>query len=172
MKKIISLRQAIKISQDLRTNRKKLVITGGCFDILHIGHIKLLEESKKQGDYLLVLIEDDNTVRKLKGKERPINPQNQRALVLSAISFVDFILILPDMRTNNDYDLLMQKLNPNIITATKNDPQSIHIERQAKLINAKTVYVMDRIENKSTSNIARIILKHFKWKELLFFYWH
>ena len=157
MDKIINLRQAEKLSKDLRTKNKNLVITGGCFDILHIGHIKLLEVSKKQGDILLVLIENDNTVRKLKGLERPINSQNERALVLSAISYVDYVLILPNMKTDNDYDLIMQKLKPAVITTTKNDPQSIHNERQARLIDAKVVYVINRIKNKSTTNLAKII---------------
>lgn len=160
MNKIINLSSAEKLSYALRKDNKTLVITGGCFDILHIGHVKLLEESKKQGDILMVLIENDNTVRKLKGKGRPINSQNERALVLSAISCVDYVLILPDMNTNNDYDLIMQKLNPKVITTTKNDPQSVHNQRQAKLINAKVVYVIERIVNKSTTNLAKIILRN------------
>ena len=162
MNKIINLQQAEKISKELQANNKILVITGGCFDILHIGHIKLLEQSKKQGNCLMVLIEDDKSVRKLKGKGRPINSQQDRANVLSAISFVDFVIILPDMASNNDYDLLIQKLNPKIITTTKNNPQSKHYERQAKLINAKVVYVINRVKNNSTTNLARIIQKHFE----------
>ena len=161
MNKIITLRQAEEISKELKLKNKKLVLTGGCFDILHIGHIKLLEESKKQGDYLLVLIENDKTVRKLKGEGRPINSQKERSLVLAALTPVDYILVLPEMKGNNDYDLLMKKLNPAIITTTKGDPQSIHNERQAKLINAKVVYVINRIDNKSTTNLAKIITKKF-----------
>ena len=162
MGKVINLKQAEKLSKDLKSNNKTLVITGGCFDILHIGHIKLLEESKKQGDCLLVLIENDNTVKRLKGEGRPINLQHERVQILSAISFIDYILILPEMKTNNDYDLLIQKLSPDVITTTKNDPQAIHNERQAKLVNAKVVYVINPIHNKSTTNLARIIIDHYK----------
>ena len=110
----------------------------------------------------------DNDLRKLlsekrlKGDERPINPQTDRAQVLSSISYVDYVLILPEMKTNNDYDLLMRKIKPNIITTTKNDPQSVHNERQAKEIGAKVIYVISKIKNKSTTNIANLIIKHFE----------
>jgi rfaE bifunctional protein nucleotidyltransferase chain/domain len=161
MKKIINLQKAIRLSKKIKAEQKTLVITGGCFDILHIGHIKLLEKSKEQGDYLLVLVENDNTVSKLKGKDRPINSEIERAKVLSAISFVDYVLILPDMTSNNDYDLLIQKLKPNVITNIKGDPQNKHNIRQAKLVNAKVVSVMKRFKNKSTTNLAKIIEKHF-----------
>jgi FAD synthetase len=161
MNKILSLKQAIILSQKLKSEGKTLVITGGCFDILHIGHIKLLEESKKQGDCLLVLVENDKTVRKLKGEGRPINSQRERYLVLAALSCVDYILVLPDMKSNNDYDLLMKKLNPAIITTTKGDSQGVHNQRQAKLINAKVVYVINKIDNKSTTNLAKVIAKKF-----------
>ncbi len=161
MDKIIDLSRAIKLSQKLKKEHKTLVITGGCFDILHVGHIRFLRESKKQGDFLLVLIENDRSVKKLKGKNRPINTQHERAEVLAALSSVDYILILPSMKNNNDYDMLIKKINPNIITTTKGDPQAVHIERQAKMIGAKVSYVIGRIENKSTTNLARIISKNF-----------
>jgi len=162
MNKIISLNNAIKISRKLKENGKTIVLTGGCFDILHVGHIKLLEKSKKLGDILFVLVENDKTVSKLKGKGRPINPQSDRAKILSAISYVDYVVLLPEMSSNNDYDLLMQSLKPNTITNTIGDSQAIHNKRQAKLINAKAVSVTTRIKNKSTTNLAHIISKNFK----------
>ena len=79
MNKIINVNDAIELAQKLNKENKKIVITGGCFDILHIGHIKLFDESKKKGDFLFVLLENDNSVRKLKGEGRPINPQIERA---------------------------------------------------------------------------------------------
>ena len=76
MKKIINFRQATKIFQILKKKNKKTIICGGCFDILHIGHIEFLEIAKKQGGFLFVLLENDKNVKKIKGKERPINSQN------------------------------------------------------------------------------------------------
>ncbi len=161
MNKIITTQEAQTISKNIKAKNKTIVLTGGCFDILHIGHIKLLEESKKQGNYLFVLLENDASVKKLKGNNRPINSQLERAKVLEAISYIDYIIILPDMNTNKDWDELILKLNPSIITTTKGNPQAIHNKRQAMLVNAKIVFV-DNIENKSTTRLAKIISENFK----------
>ncbi len=161
MKKIINLKQAINLSKKLKAENKTLVVTGGCFDILHIGHIKFLEKAKEQGDFLFILLESDENVRKLKGNNRPINSQKERAQILAALSCVDFVVLLNKMKKNDDYDNLIYKINPNIIVTTKDDPQGIHNERQAKKIKAKVSYVIDRIENKSTSKLAKIISKNF-----------
>ena len=155
--KIINLTDAVKISKKLKEENKTIVVSGGCFDILHIGHVKFLQEAKKRGDVFFILLENDNTVRKLKGKNRPINPQGERAEVLAALSLVDYVVLLEDMNTNQDYDNLIYELKPNIIATTKNDPQAVHNERQAKKINAKVSYVTNRIQNKSTTLLSKII---------------
>lgn len=169
MSKIVNVREAEEISKKLREKNKKIVISGGCFDILHIGHIRFLQEAKKNGDFLFVLLEDDKSVKKLKGNDRPINNQKDRAEILASLSFTDYIVLLKEMKSNKDYDQLIFKLHPNIIATTKNDLQKVHNIRQAKKINAKVVYVINRIKNKSTSNLAKIIFKNFdKWKGLFF----
>lgn len=160
--KIIDVNKSQDLSKRLREEGKKIVVLGGCFDILHVGHIKFLENAKKQGDILFLLLESDATVKKLKGENRPINTQMDRAIILSALSFVDFVVTLPEIKNSSEYDALIEKLNPNIIAVTRNDPQAIHNLRQAKKINAKVVYVIDRIRNKSTSNLAKIIQKNFQ----------
>lgn len=160
--KIIDVNKSRDLSKRLREEGKKIVVLGGCFDILHVGHIKFLENAKKQGDILFLLLESDATVKKLKGENRPINIQKDRAIILSALSFVDFVVTLPEIKNSSEYDTLIEKLNPNIIAVTRNDPQAIHNLRQAKKINAKVVYVIDRIRNKSTSNLAKIIQKNFQ----------
>lgn len=162
MNKIINLKKAINLSKKLKAEHKTLVITGGCFDILHIGHIRFLEKAKKQGDFLFILLENDKNVKKLKGNNRPINTQKDRAQILASILYVDYIVLLDEMKTNNDYDNLIYKIKPDIITTTKNDPQGEHNERQAKKINAKVSYVIERIEDKSTSKLAAIISKNFE----------
>ena len=161
MNKIINVKDAIELARKLNKENRKIVITGGCFDILHIGHIKLFDESKKKGDFLFVLLENDNSVRKLKGEGRPINPQIERAEVLASLSSVDFVVLLNDMGKNEDYDNLIYDLKPSTITTTKDDPQGIHNERQAKKIGAKVLYVNKRVNNKSTSLMAKIISENF-----------
>jgi FAD synthetase len=161
MGKIIDLKQAISLSKKLKTEHKTLVIAGGCFDILHVGHIRFFQKAKQEGDILCILLEDDRNVKKLKGKQRPINSQKDRAEILSSISFIDYIIPLKNMTTDEDYDNLLIRLKPDIIATTENDPQGVHNERQSKLINAKVKYVIQRINNKSTSNLAKRISEDF-----------
>ena len=159
MNRIINVEKAAKISKKLKTEGKIIILAGGVFDILHIGHIKFLEAAKKRGDVLFVLLESDENVKKIKGKDRPINSQTDRALILSALKFVDYVVILNEMKTNKDYDNLIIKIKPDIIATTKKSPQEIHNIRQAKLVNAKVALVINRISDKSTSRLANIIKK-------------
>jgi D-beta-D-heptose 7-phosphate kinase/D-beta-D-heptose 1-phosphate adenosyltransferase len=73
-----------------------IVFTNGCFDILHAGHVDLLEEAAREGDILVVALNSDNSVRGLKGPERPVNPQQQRARVLAALAVVDYVVLFDD----------------------------------------------------------------------------
>lgn len=159
MNRIINVEKAAKISKKLKTEGKIIILAGGVFDILHIGHIKFLEAAKKRGNVLFVLLESDENVKKIKGKDRPINSQTDRALILSALKFVDYVVILNEMKTNKDYDNLIIKIKPDIIATTKKSPQEIHNIRQAKLVNAKVALVINRISDKSTSRLANIIKK-------------
>jgi D-beta-D-heptose 7-phosphate kinase/D-beta-D-heptose 1-phosphate adenosyltransferase len=77
---------------------KRLVVTNGCFDILHAGHVHYLSEAKSFGDYLLVGINSDSSIKKLKGKSRPINPQSHRAYVLDNLKCVDFVYVFNELR--------------------------------------------------------------------------
>jgi rfaE bifunctional protein nucleotidyltransferase chain/domain len=161
MSKIISVKKAIKLSKNIHANKKNLAIAGGCFDILHMGHIKFLKNAKKQANYLFILLESDESVKKLKGEARPINSQADRAEILSAINFVDYVIPLERVLTNTEWDKLIINLNPDIITVTKDDPKIVHNKRQAKEINAKVIEVIARIENKSSTNLAKLIEQNF-----------
>lgn len=154
--KILNIREAIEISQRLRKQNKSIVVAGGFFDILHLGHIKFLEKAKKYGDCLFVLLEEDENAKE-KGKDRPINPQLLRAKILSSIQSVDYVLMLKNMTNNKLYDKLMVKIRPDIITTTYADPYIDHKKRQAKLINAKVVYAIKRISNYSTTKYLKLI---------------
>lgn len=83
-----TLQEAIKIA---RLNGEKIVLTNGCFDILHPGHVRYLQQAKQMGDRLIVLVNDDDSVRRLKGPERPVNPLEVRAEMLSALACVDWV---------------------------------------------------------------------------------
>lgn len=158
--KIITKANAIKISKELKSEGKSIVLVGGFFDILHFGHIKFLEKAKKHGDFLFVLLESDKTARKIKGENRPMNTQVLRAQVLSALKFVDYIVLLPEMKNDADYDRLVTRLRPMVIAVTQNDKNIRHKTRQANLIGAKVIPVLSQISNKSTSRLVRIIQKN------------
>ena len=156
-KKILTVGESIRLSEKLRQQGRQIVLVGGCFDILHLGHINFLENSKNLGDTLFVLLESDEAVKKLKGKNRPINNQRQRAQVLSALSVVDCVVLLPLMKTDRDYDKLIAQIKPAFIGTTENDPNIEHKIRQAKMLNAKMKIVTKRIKSKSTTKLARLI---------------
>jgi rfaE bifunctional protein nucleotidyltransferase chain/domain len=80
----------------LRASGKKLVVTNGCFDILHLGHVSYLESARNLGDALLVGVNGDDSARQLKGKGRPVNPEGDRAVVLAALASVDGVCIFAD----------------------------------------------------------------------------
>jgi len=159
MNRIITTEKAIKISKKLRQEGKKIVLAGGVFDILHVGHAKFLEAAKKRGDVLFILLESDENVKSYKGENRPINSQENRALLLSLLKPIDYVVHLKEMKANSDYDSLVINLKPDIIATTKKSPQEVHNKRQAKLINAKLASVISRISDKSTTKIADIIAK-------------
>ncbi|MEW6556971.1 MAG: D-glycero-beta-D-manno-heptose 1-phosphate adenylyltransferase [Elusimicrobiota bacterium] len=111
MNKLKSISQIAKIVLQLKKANKKIVFTNGCFDILHIGHIRLLKKAKSLGDILVVGLNSDKSVKKIKGNKRPIIPENERAQILSAVSSVDFILKFSQPTPYN----LIKKIKPDIL---------------------------------------------------------
>lgn len=93
-----SFEEKIKSKEEIKQiiNDKKVIFTNGCFDILHFGHIKYLEKAKKMGEILVVGLNSDASVKRLKGEERPINPQYQRACLLASLYFVDFVVVFDE----------------------------------------------------------------------------
>jgi rfaE bifunctional protein nucleotidyltransferase chain/domain len=160
MSKIHTVASSIKIAKQIHSAGKKLVLAGGCFDILHPGHIYFLEQAKRKGDFLMLLLESDETVKKLKGDKRPIHKQKDRAKMLAALQVVDYISLLPPLYTNKEYDHLVLGLKPAIIATTQGDLFQKHKKRQAGLIEAK-VTVIKKIRNFSTSQLAQQIFDQF-----------
>jgi rfaE bifunctional protein nucleotidyltransferase chain/domain len=134
----------------------RIVLTGGCFDILHIGHVRFLSEARGIGDYLIVLLESDQKVKKLKGKNRPVSIQSERAEMLSALGSIDLIVLLPMMESDNDYFNLITKIKPDVIAVTENDPYIEKKRQQAKEIGAELKIISFK-ETFSTSKLAKIL---------------
>lgn len=97
---------------DLRANHKTIVTTNGCFDILHVGHVRYLQQAKSYGDVLIVALNSDKSVKKIKGESRPVNNENDRAEVLSALRCVDYVVLFED---ESPIELLL-RIKPDVHT--------------------------------------------------------
>lgn len=104
--KVLNVHEIIK-----KTKGKKVVFTNGCFDVIHAGHIDLLQKAKEKGDILVVGLNSDSSIRRLKGNSRPVNTLNQRIKVLSSIQYIDYIVVFDD-----DTPLqLIEEIKPNVL---------------------------------------------------------
>lgn len=160
MNKIHSVNSTIKLAQQLNKQKKKIVLAGGCFDILHLGHIMFFEQARKKGDHLMLLLENDSSVTHLKGSQRPINSQKNRAKVLAALTAVDSIALLPTLMNNKDYDSLVLRLKPAIIATTTGDPFRKQKEKQAKSVEGKVISIK-KIKDHSTTKLAAVLSDQF-----------
>lgn len=132
---------------------KKVVFTNGCFDILHVGHVSYLENAKKQGDILIVGVNSDDSTRRLKGPTRPINNQNDRVCMLSALKSVDYTVIFEE-DTPED---LIAYLKPSI--HVKGGDYKKDDLPETKIVEAYggKVVILNFVEGKSTTNIVNKI---------------
>ena len=137
-----------------------IVLAGGCFDLLHQGHLSFLQSAKGQGTLLIILLESDEMIKKRKGEARPIQTQNERAHQLATIKDVDYIILLRPQMEDSDYDKLVSEIKPAIIATTKGDPYRHHKERQAQIVNAEVIDVIERLPQYSTTNS----IKHYENK--------
>jgi len=105
--KIISLQNISEISRD----RRKLVFTNGCFDIIHAGHVLYLQEARKLGDILIIGLNSDASVKRLKGSDRPVNNEEDRAIVLAALECVDYVIVFEEDTPYN----LIKAIQPDVL---------------------------------------------------------
>ena len=105
------IKDNIEIINRIKAERKKIVFTNGCFDLLHVGHIKYLAQAKKLGDFLIIGLNSDSSVKELKGEDRPINSFEDRATLLSAIESVDLVIMFEEQTPEN----LIKDIVPDIL---------------------------------------------------------
>ena len=101
----------INIIKKIKAEEKKIVFTNGCFDLLHVGHIRYLSQAKKLGDFLIIGLNSDRSVKKLKGKDRPINSFEDRATLLSALNSVDLVIKFEEQTPEN----LIKDIVPDVL---------------------------------------------------------
>ncbi len=153
MGKIIEQNKLSKLIDKLKEQGKKIVFTNGCFDILHVGHVKYLQKSAEFGDILIIGLNSDSSVKKLKGPNRPINNEIDRATVLCALSVVDYVVMFEQ---NSPVELL-EKIKPDIYTKGADYTLETLPEAPVVLKNGGHVEFIDFVDGKSTTNIIKSI---------------
>lgn len=158
MKKILSVEELPVYISELNSLGKSIVLVGGVFDVLHLGHITFLKEAAKLGDILLVMIESDEGVVRRKGPHRPLHPQRDRALVLASVEGVDGIILLPFFERDDDYSELVKQVRPDIIGISEGDTRR-YVDPQAQMVGAKVVVVTPKIDGHSTTELIKNITR-------------
>lgn len=151
-KKII--KSSLDLQKTIKTwkkNNQKIVFTNGCFDILHLGHIKTLSESKKLGDKLVVGLNNDESVKVLKGKNRPVNNNYHRSMMLAALSFVDLVVFFEEETPYN----LIKLVLPNIITKGGDYEKKDVIGGDLILSKGGQINIIPLLPNLSSSKLIR-----------------
>lgn len=147
--KIVSTEKAIQQVAVWKQDGKKVVFTNGCFDLLHVGHIDYLEKAKALGDYLVIALNTDASVQRLKGELRPIVTENNRARVMAALGFVDLVVFF-DQDTPHE---LISQLIPSILVKGSDYAIENIIGADVVLANGGEVKTIDFVEGFSSSNI-------------------
>tara|TARA_B110000046_G_scaffold31091_1_gene32939 strand:+ start:49 stop:522 length:474 start_codon:yes stop_codon:yes gene_type:complete len=147
--KIMDLVQAKNVVKTWKDNEQCVVFTNGCFDILHLGHIDYLEKAKLKGDKLIIGLNSDHSVRKLKGNQRPINSIMARSRMLAAIEFVDLVI-----EFNEDTPLiLIESLVPDVLVKGGDYNKENIVGAESVLISGGSVEVIEFTDGYSTTKL-------------------
>ena len=149
--KILSRRSLSNLLRQWRAEGKKVVFTNGCFDILHAGHVSVLEFSRSKGDVLVVGLNSDASVKRLKGPSRPVNTQADRALVLAALQAVDAVCVFEE---DTPYELI-KLVQPDVLVKGGDYKPSEIVGREF----AKKVVRFALLKGRSTTNIIKKVRK-------------
>ena len=155
-KKLIKNLEDLKVlCLSYESDDKKIVMTNGCFDILHAGHTYILEESKKLGDILIVALNSDSSIKKIKSKDRPIVSELDRAYVLSCLSSVDHIILFD----NESPEEIICEILPEILIKGSDYNGKKVAGEDCLIRNGKKVVLIDLIEGKSSTSIIDKVSK-------------
>ena len=149
-----------ELKQELQAARrqgKKVVTTNGCFDILHVGHLRYLQAAKQLGDMLVVAINSDDSVQAIKGDKRPLVPENERAEILAALECVDYVMIFSEL----DPIQFLKELRPDIHVKGGDYTLDQVIERETVESLGGELRLMPGVPEKSTSNLIELIVERY-----------
>ncbi|MBO6272739.1 D-glycero-beta-D-manno-heptose 1-phosphate adenylyltransferase [bacterium] len=149
MGQIIGRKSIRDFVQKLHEAGKTIVATNGCFDILHVGHVRYLQKTKSFADYSIVLLNSDKSVKSIKGEGRPINNESDRAEILTALSCVDFVVLFDEDSPAE----LLDEIKPDVYTKGADYTMDTLPERDIMIKNNTKVEFIDFVQGKSTTNI-------------------
>ena len=155
--KIYQRSELTSILQQAKMDGAVVVTTNGCFDVLHLGHLRYLQAARRLGDLLVVAVNSDSSVRQLKGENRPLVPEAERAEMLAGLECVDYVVIFPEETPIS----LLSELKPNIHVKGGDYKLEQLIERDVVEANGGKVIVGLNVPGKSTTNLIEVICERY-----------
>ena len=158
MEKILGWKALREEVERHRCRGEKIAFTNGCFDILHVGHVRYLAEARKMGDLLIVAVNSDASVRAIKGERRPLVPQQERAEVVASLAAVDYVTLFDETTPLT----LIEYLRPDCLIKGGDWPEEAVVGRKAVRSWGGTVALIPMVEGASTTNIVEKILEVYR----------
>ena len=155
--KIYHRNELAPILQEAKAAGKVVVTTNGCFDVLHLGHLRYLQAARALGDLLVVAVNSDSSVRQLKGQHRPLVPESERAEMLAGLECVDYVVIFPEFTPIS----LLSELKPNVHVKGGDYTVERLVERDVVEANGGKVIVGLNVPGKSTTNLIQVICERY-----------
>jgi rfaE bifunctional protein nucleotidyltransferase chain/domain len=155
MEKILSREQLKSEIDRLRKGGKKISFTNGCFDILHVGHVRYLRDARRTGDVLILALNSDASVRAIKGEKRPLVPEDERADVVASLESVDFVTLFDELTPLE----LIESLRPDVIVKGGDWAEEDVVGRDSVRKWGGKVVIIPETEGASTTNIVEKIRK-------------
>ena len=155
MGKVVQLKGLLQARKRAKREGKKVVFTNGCFDLLHRGHIEYLKKAKSLGDLLIVGVNSDHSVRKIKGKGRPLVREEDRSYLLSSLESVDYVIIFRETSP----EMLIEKVNPDILVKGGDYKREVILGREAVQRSGGKVLTLPLVKGYSTRKLIQRIKK-------------
>ena len=155
MGKVVRREDIVKLVREIQSKGQTVVATNGCFDILHVGHVRYLQKTKSFADFSLVLLNSDKSVKSIKGPTRPINTELDRAEILCALSCVDFVVLFDEDSPRN----LLDEIKPDVYTKGADYTMETLPEADIMRKNGTRVEFIEFVQGKSTTNTIEQLRK-------------
>ena len=158
MSSIKTLKEIKEIRSQLKDQNKKVVFTNGCFDLIHAGHVDYLSKAKALGDVMIVGLNSDSSVMRIKGSKRPILNETERGFIISNLKPVDYVVLFDE----DTPKLLIEELLPDILVKGADWEIENIVGKDVVIANGGEVKTIDFVNDQSTSKIIQIIVDRFK----------